>query len=124
MDACDSKYQSNADCFGRQLNLTRKADGLHTNKHWVLGVIADLLSSLCSYDAVVKDQGLLTSVRNILMLAADHSVISDTDELDDMYFMSHFYKGLKKTGLPSYAIPRLVRITKEYLHLPCTFTQD
>jgi hypothetical protein len=28
--------------------------------------------------------------------------------------MKNFYTGLKKTGLPSYAMPRLVRITKEY----------
>jgi len=28
--------------------------------------------------------------------------------------MSQLYVSLKKTGLPSYAMPRLVRITKEY----------
>jgi hypothetical protein len=28
--------------------------------------------------------------------------------------MSTFYAKLKKTGLPDYAMPRLVRITKEY----------
>jgi hypothetical protein len=28
--------------------------------------------------------------------------------------MKNLYPGLKKTGLPSYAMPRFVRITKEY----------
>jgi len=31
----------------------------------------------------------------------------------DKKFMSKFYISLKKTGLPAYAMPRLVRITKE-----------
>jgi hypothetical protein len=31
--------------------------------------------------------------------------------------MKNLYSGLKKTGLPSYAMPRLVRITKEYAPL-------
>lgn len=30
-------------------------------------------------------------------------------------FMSSLYNALKKTGLPSYAVPRLVRITEEYI---------
>jgi len=32
--------------------------------------------------------------------------------------MSTFYAQLKKTGLPDYAMPRLVRITKEYDPFP------
>ena len=32
-------------------------------------------------------------------------------------FMGRLYVALKKTGLPSYAMPRLVRITKEYVTL-------
>lgn len=31
--------------------------------------------------------------------------------------MKHLYSSLKKTGLPAYAIPRLVRITPEYVYL-------
>lgn len=37
--------------------------------------------------------------------------LSSTSDED---FMRKLYRGLRKTGLPSYAIPRLVRITKEY----------
>jgi hypothetical protein len=32
-------------------------------------------------------------------------------------FMSGLYNALKKTGLPPYAVPRLVRITEEYMPL-------
>lgn len=30
-------------------------------------------------------------------------------------FVKNLYNGLKKSGLPAYAIPRLVRITPEYV---------
>jgi hypothetical protein len=29
--------------------------------------------------------------------------------------MKDLYAGLKKTGLPGYAMPRLIRVTKEYV---------
>jgi hypothetical protein len=44
------------------------------------------------------------------------------DGTPEAVFMSNLYAGLKKTGLPSYAMPRLVRITPEYVpmvKLPC-----
>ena len=31
-------------------------------------------------------------------------------------FMNHLYKQLKKKGVPSYAIPRLVRLIEAYVH--------
>jgi hypothetical protein len=37
-----------------------------------------------------------------------------TIDIPEDLFMKNLYSGLKKTGLPSYAMPRLVRITKEY----------
>lgn len=36
------------------------------------------------------------------------------DSPADEEFMRNLFKGLRKTGLPLYAVPRLVRITKEY----------
>jgi hypothetical protein len=39
------------------------------------------------------------------------------DSSSDENFMSGLYTALEKTGLPSYAMPRLVRITKEYVSL-------
>ncbi|KAG9246970.1 hypothetical protein BJ878DRAFT_477791 [Calycina marina] len=41
--------------------------------------------------------------------AASITLMSGADEA----FMRGLYKGLKKTGLPGYAMPRLVKITKE-----------
>ena len=40
-------------------------------------------------------------------------VTLDSDSAD--VFMQGLYPGLKQTGLPAYAMPRLVRITKEYV---------
>ena len=42
---------------------------------------------------------------------------------DDLRFMGTLHKSLRKTGLPNYAIPRLVRITKEYVSPPLGFHQ-
>jgi hypothetical protein len=41
-----------------------------------------------------------------------------TLDIPEALFMKDLYSGLKKTGLPSYAMPRLVRITKEYVFFP------
>jgi hypothetical protein len=38
-----------------------------------------------------------------------------TLDAPEALFMKDLYAGLKKTGLASYAMPRLVRITKEYI---------
>jgi hypothetical protein len=37
------------------------------------------------------------------------------DGTPEAVFINNLYAGLKKTGLPSYAMPRLVRITPEYV---------
>jgi hypothetical protein len=38
-----------------------------------------------------------------------------TLDAPEALFMKDLYSGLRKAGLPSYAMPRLVRITKEYV---------
>lgn len=40
------------------------------------------------------------------------------DSPSEALFMKELYSGLKKTGLPAYAMPRLIRITKEYFPPP------
>ncbi|KAF8857315.1 acyl-CoA synthetases /AMP-acid ligases II [Acephala macrosclerotiorum] len=69
-------------------------------------------------DHVAKLEGVQDAVIFGVKLAsydgqAGAAMLTLEPSASDSTFMSTLYSGLKKTGLPSYAMPRLVRITKE-----------
>jgi len=49
---------------------------------------------------------------------AGAAAIALLDSSDEAGFISHFYKSLRRTGTPAYAMPRLIRITKELRFSP------
>ncbi|PMD21149.1 acetyl-CoA synthetase-like protein [Hyaloscypha hepaticicola] len=67
-------------------------------------------------DHLAKLDGVLDAVVYGVKLASydgQAGAAALTIDIPEDLFMKNLYSGLKKTGLPSYAMPRLVRITKE-----------
>jgi hypothetical protein len=80
-------YMQQAD-FDQPMRLLH-ADSWHADKHWVLGVIANLVSEICKHDAIVNDHLLLPVCRDILFAMRGHLVTAAPAELQNLDYPSH-----------------------------------
>ena len=70
---------------------TLAADGWHADKHWVMGVIAFLISDLCRLDEVVAEQELLADCEHILLIIKNHGIIAPMKTPQHQDYISHTY---------------------------------
>lgn len=68
-----------------------RGDGWRADQHWVMGVIAYLISDVCRLDELVQKEQLLPVCERILLVMNEHSVIAVPEEPHQGDYISHSY---------------------------------
>jgi|GEM_PF-1067686 len=68
-----------------------RGDGWRADQHWVMGVVANLISDVSRLDEVVQSEQLLPVCERVLLVMNQHGVIAIPEEPQQKDYISHSY---------------------------------